>query len=65
MKLLTYLSTAVVALSISTAALAEIKSPHSVGLQLGGGSMEYKDKKERALVRLICITTINLHLFTH
>lgn len=45
MKLLTYLSTAVVALSISTAALAEIKSPHSVGLQLGGGSMEYKDKK--------------------
>lgn len=49
MKLLTYLSTAVIALSISTTALAEIKSPHSVGLQLGGGSMEYKDKKGEGL----------------
>lgn len=45
MKLLTYLSTTLIALSISTSTMAETKSPHSVGLQLGGGSMEYKDQK--------------------
>ena len=45
MKLLAYLSTAFVALSLSTTVLADIKSPHSVGLQLGGGSMEYNDKE--------------------
>lgn len=45
MEKLTYLSSVLVALSLSTTALAETTSPHSVGLQIGGGSMEYKDKK--------------------
>ena len=48
MKLLTYLSTAVIALSVSTTVLANDEpqkfNPHSVGLQWGGGGLEYKNK---------------------
>jgi opacity protein-like surface antigen len=45
MKLLTSLATGIIALTISTASFADIKTPHSVGFQLGGGSMEYKGEE--------------------
>lgn len=44
MKLLTKISTSLLALTISTAALADDNSVHTVGVQVGGGGLEYKNK---------------------
>jgi len=45
MKLLTAITTAILALSISSSILAnEIKSPHTVGLQSGGAGLEHNGK---------------------
>jgi opacity protein-like surface antigen len=44
MKLLKTLSATVIALSISTAVMAEVDSQHVVGFQVGGGGLEYKGK---------------------
>ncbi|XPF92574.1 outer membrane beta-barrel protein [Colwellia sp. RE-S-Sl-9] len=48
MKLFTSLATSIIALTISTAVFAETKTPHSVGIQLGGGNMEYKGEEGEA-----------------
>jgi len=42
MKRLTLLSATFLALSLSTTAMAEADTEHSVGFQLGGGGLEYK-----------------------
>lgn len=42
MKLFKYVSVTLLALSFSNAALAEVESPHSVGLQVGGGGIKFK-----------------------
>jgi len=42
MKRLPLLSVTFLALSLSTTAMAEVETEHSVGFQLGGGGLEYK-----------------------
>ena len=45
MKLFSYLSTTLVAISLSTSALAGNETEHTFGFQFGGGDMEYKDQR--------------------
>jgi len=56
MKLLKALSATIIALSVSTAVMAEVDSQHAVGLQIGGGGLEYKGESR------IYITTTSLCL---
>lgn len=45
MKLSTFLSSAICALTLSTAAYADTRPTHSFGVQLGGGDIEYKGQE--------------------
>ncbi len=44
MKLLNLITASLMSLSISTSVLADVETPHSAGIQFGGGGLEYKGK---------------------
>lgn len=48
MKLCTLISSAIVALTLSTASYADTQPTHSFGVQLGGGEIEYKRQEAEA-----------------
>ena len=60
----TLLSAAVLALSLTRQVQAEEEPIHTVGLQVGGGGIDYKGKTltVKGLVNHICIITTSFHL---